>query len=106
MQHYLITAYNRDRAIAAVKAVRFITGLGLKEAKAVVDAVRDGTPQVVSTTCGRDRAQAALEEGMVTWYPIPNLPRQEPTVREALRRMPQLLTVVEILMVLDAAAGE
>ncbi len=43
-----------DKKIGVIKEVRAITGLGLKEAKAVVD----GAPQVVKEGCPKDEAEA------------------------------------------------
>lgn len=50
-----------DKKVNVIKAVREITGLGLKEAKAVVD----GAPSVVKESATKDEAEAAkkaLEE--------------------------------------------
>lgn len=50
-----------DKKVNVIKAVREITGLGLKEAKAVVD----GAPSVVKEGASKDEAEAAkkaLEE--------------------------------------------
>ncbi|MDY7220436.1 50S ribosomal protein L7/L12 [Denitrificimonas sp. JX-1] len=44
-----------DKKVNAIKAVREITGLGLKEAKAVVD----GAPSVVKEDLSKDDAEAA-----------------------------------------------
>jgi len=54
-----------DRKIQVIKAVREATGLGLKEAKAVVD----GTPNAVREKISKDEADAlkiALEEAGAT----------------------------------------
>ncbi|MGH7640482.1 MAG: 50S ribosomal protein L7/L12 [Candidatus Dormibacteria bacterium] len=47
-----------DQKIAAIKAVREITGLGLKEAKDVVD----GAPKPVKEGVTRDEAEAVLKK--------------------------------------------
>ena len=50
-----------DKKVNVIKAVREITGLGLKEAKAVVD----GAPSIVKEAVSKDEAEAAkkaLEE--------------------------------------------
>lgn len=50
-----------EKKVAAIKAVREITGLGLKEAKAMVD----GAPTTVKEAVSKDEAEAAkakLEE--------------------------------------------
>lgn len=50
-----------DKKVNAIKAVREITGLGLKEAKALVD----GAPSVIKEDMSKDEAEAAkktLEE--------------------------------------------
>ncbi len=46
-----------DKKVATIKAVREITGLGLKEAKAVVD----GAPGVVKEDVSKDEADAAVK---------------------------------------------
>ena len=46
-----------EKKVAAIKAVREITGLGLKEAKAVVD----GAPSVVKEDVSKDEADAAVK---------------------------------------------
>ncbi len=47
-----------DNKIAAIKAVRAITGLGLKEAKGVVDAA----PKAVKEGVSKDEADAVLKQ--------------------------------------------
>lgn len=46
-----------EKKVNAIKAVREITGLGLKEAKAVVD----GAPSVVKEDVSKDEADAAVK---------------------------------------------
>ena len=46
-----------EKKVAAIKAVREITGLGLKEAKAVVD----NAPSVVKEDVSKDEADAAVK---------------------------------------------
>lgn len=50
-----------DRKIDVIKAVRDLLGLGLKDAKDLVDAVQAGTPQVVLDGADRAAAIAACE---------------------------------------------
>lgn len=47
-----------DKKVNAIKAVRAITGLGLKEAKAMVD----GAPSAVKEGVSKDDAEAAKKE--------------------------------------------
>lgn len=47
-----------DKKVNVIKAVRSITGLGLKEAKALVD----GAPSVVKEALPKDDAEAAKKE--------------------------------------------
>jgi len=47
-----------DKKVNAIKAVRAITGLGLKEAKAMVD----GAPSAVKEGVSKDDAEAAVKE--------------------------------------------
>ena len=47
-----------DKKVNAIKAVREITGLGLKEAKAIVD----GAPAAVKEGLSKDDAEAAKEK--------------------------------------------
>ncbi len=47
-----------DNKIAAIKAVRAITGLGLKEAKGVVDAA----PKAVKEAVSKDEAEEVLKQ--------------------------------------------
>ncbi len=47
-----------DKKVNVIKAVRSITGLGLKEAKALVD----GAPSVVKEGLAKDDAEAAKKE--------------------------------------------
>jgi len=57
----IFLAETGDKKVNVIKAVREITGLGLKEAKAVVD----GAPGVVKENVSKDEAEAAkksLEE--------------------------------------------
>ncbi|MCQ4314398.1 50S ribosomal protein L7/L12 [Stutzerimonas sp. VN223-3] len=57
----VVLAEAGDKKVNVIKAVRELTGLGLKEAKAVVD----GAPGVVKESVSKDEAEAAkkaLEE--------------------------------------------
>ena len=47
-----------DKKISVIKAVREITGLGLKEAKDVVD----GAPKVLKESCGKAEADDILKK--------------------------------------------
>ena len=47
-----------DKKVNAIKAVRSITGLGLKEAKAMVD----GAPSTVKEGASKEDAEAAVKE--------------------------------------------
>jgi large subunit ribosomal protein L7/L12 len=61
----VILASTGDKKINVIKAVRAITGLGLKEAKAMVD----GAPSAVKEGASKDDAEAAkaqLEEAGAT----------------------------------------
>ncbi len=58
-----------DKKINVIKAVRSITGLGLKEAKGLVDEVVGGTPKPVKEGAGKEEAeeiQKQLEEAGAT----------------------------------------
>lgn len=47
--------------VPAIKAIRSATGMGLKEAKDVYDAVRDGKPQKIKLTHRDNRKNAVFE---------------------------------------------
>ncbi len=49
-----LVAYKLAQKIEVIKAIRQITGLGLREAKALCDAVEGGPPQQVGTILMRD----------------------------------------------------
>jgi len=47
-----------EKKVSTIKAVRALTGLGLKEAKAMVD----GAPSTVKEACSKDDAEAAKKD--------------------------------------------
>lgn len=57
----ILEDYNRERMITAIKALREVTSLGLKEAKDVVDAVKMGRPQVILIGVSETYADKAQE---------------------------------------------
>lgn len=56
-----LKATDRGNIIAAIKAVREVTSLGLKEAKDVVDRVNAGAQEIVLAGVDRTRADAAAK---------------------------------------------
>ena len=61
----VITAVDASKKIAAIKAVREITGLGLGEAKALVDGVPSTVKEAVATEQAKEM-KAKLEEAGLT----------------------------------------
>lgn len=51
-KHIIITGYQPNEKVAAIKALRNATGIGLKEAKDAVEAAEDGTPQTFEVRDG------------------------------------------------------
>ena len=52
-----LAAVPADKKIGVIKVVREITGLGLKEAKDLVDASSDATPKVLKETAPKAEAE-------------------------------------------------
>ena len=50
----VITDFLDEKKITAIKAVREITGYGLREAKEVIDTVRTGVPQLLENQSAVD----------------------------------------------------
>jgi Ribosomal protein L7/L12 C-terminal domain len=101
----LLTGVDAQRPILAIKAVRAVTDLGLREAKEAVDRVRNGGTAVI-TVIGPDAhqpyAQRALRELADHGVSYTVLDHQAQVIVHALRRMPYHLTVREILDVASA----
>ena len=65
-----MTALPSERdMIHAIKAIRQITGIGLRESKAIVDAVKRGEPQLisVSATVGTPGFDQLAEVATIEW---------------------------------------
>ena len=93
------------RPITAIKAVRSLTGLGLRESKAVVDRLREGTPQTIYVDVFQaNRDGAVLTDAGLLWTLLHKADPQtrRDAVRQFLGDLPRDLTVGDILYVLDA----
>jgi len=70
-----ITGFNKERKIPAIKAVRTLTGMGLKESKNIIDDTQDGNKHSIETNPEFDVRQIVniLDEGEVQYNIISNL---------------------------------
>lgn len=94
----LITGVNTERPIYSIKAVRAATGLGLREAKTVVDQVRGGGTATITVPVPTDETFAMLADHGVTFVALDT----QHVVLHALRAMPSHLTVADLLAVAEA----
>jgi hypothetical protein len=102
-----ILSCDTERPIHGIKGIRWATGLGLREAKAVIDRVRfDGEQPEIEI--GDYHALVELEHyyGLKLMRLGSSEPREEVhsdrLIRNAIAKMPQHLSVSEVLSVLDA----
>jgi hypothetical protein len=65
----IITGFDAQKKIMAIKGIRFAAGLGLKEAKGIADVVGAGTPTAVDV--GDDRVSALDEQGVTYRVGVP-----------------------------------
>jgi ribosomal protein S13 len=71
----ILTTFDRNKKITAIKAVRKITGLGLKEAKECIDTVQTGVPSILENMSADDITELRNAGVMVTAeYPDYRLP--------------------------------
>ena len=94
----LLTDYNRAEPIRAIKAVRTVSGLGLREAKHAIDSVRDNGSAVIEIDSVTDSVLDTLAAYNITFTAMDS----RVGVLRALRAMPRHLTIGEVLAVLDA----
>lgn len=96
-----ITGFNYSDAgiIRPIKAVRALTGMGLKESKEFVEYVRDFGSKVLVTDATVWTASDALEEAGLRFHVVQETRR---TPREVLEMCPQDLSVQDVLQVLEA----
>ena len=74
-----------ERKISTVKAIRAATPRGLAEAKAVLDAVLDGSPTVVAHRLTLDQAEGLRERLEAEPWPAAPGPSRVPQCRTSLR---------------------
>lgn len=96
----VITGVNPDKKIQAIKVVRGVSGLGLKEAKYLVDDVVSGNERELSLQDPKFIAE--LDEGYVTWHEKPATVALADFVT-VLGRYPRHLTVDDLYATLLAA---
>jgi len=68
----IITNYDRNRKIQAIKAIRSVTNMSLKDSKDLIDSVASGLAQTIEPVlCSLADARAFLDVGCVV-YKIEN----------------------------------
>lgn len=101
MQVIITGITDPDRPILAIKGVRMVTGLGLREAKAVVDSVRDGLPQSITVPSAlpesSSRPGARVEDVLREHGLMFVMANDGHITISALRKMPRHLTVQDVL---------
>lgn len=97
----VITGYTDGKKIQAIKGLRGATGLGLKEAKDIIDEVGAGTPMQVVLPFDHDRRQLD-EYGVV--YQSAEVRISNGDLAEVLGRFRPDLTVADLVAVLTPMA--